>query len=69
MPILKTRTFLRIVEAGNLEPAIAAVDAEANAFLTTFADVTNVRGIDHKLESASKYGERLLFRITVVYLE
>jgi hypothetical protein len=69
VPILKTRTFLRIVEAGNLEPAIAAVDEEVNAFLATFADVTAVRGIDYHTGMASKYGERLLYKVTVVFLE
>ena len=69
MPVIKTRTFFRIVEAGNLEAAIVDVDAEVNAFLTTFANVTDVRGIDYHTGLASKYGERLLYKATVVYLE
>lgn len=69
MPVIKTRTFFRIVEAGNLEAAIIVVDAEVNTFLASFVNMTNVRGIDYHTGLASKYGERLLYKATVVYLE
>lgn len=69
MPVIKTRTFFRIVEAGNLEAAIAAVDGEVNAFLATFVSITNVLGIDYHTGLASKYAERIIYKVTVAYLE
>ena len=69
MPIIQTRTFLRIADAGNLESAIAAVNVEVNIFLATFTTLSDVLGIDYHTGPASKYGERLLYRVTVAYLE
>ena len=69
MPIIKTRVFLRIVDAGNLESAIVAVESEVNTFLATFNTVTDVVGIDYHTGPASKYGERMLYTVTIAYLE
>lgn len=69
MPVIQTRVFKRVVEAGNIESAIEAVTGEVNVFLATFADPSEVLDIVYHNGSASKYGERLAYVVTIVYME
>lgn len=69
MPIIQTRDFMRVVDAGNLEVAIAEVRSELNTFLATFSNPCNVLGIDYHTGQWTKYGERMVHRVSVVYLE
>jgi len=66
---IQKRVFARVVEAGNLEPAIAEVTSEVNAFLSTFALASRVLDVRMHTGPASKYGERSVHIVTVFYLE
>ena len=69
MPNIQTRDFTRIVDAGNLSAAIAEVTSDLNAFLVTFTNLGDVLDIRYHTGLASKYGERLIHKATVIYVE
>jgi hypothetical protein len=63
---IQVRVFRRVVEVGNLDASITAVEDEANAFLQTVAavDIGEV-----KSETTAVINGRVSFAITVVFLE
>ncbi len=64
---MQVRVFWRIVEPGNLNAAIPVVEAEANTFLQT-VPTFDVGDIRTEITAADKYGQRLIYSITVLYV-
>lgn len=69
MPIIQTRDFVRVVDASLIEAAITDVRNEVNTFLATFSNLGDVLGIDYHTGQITKYGERMIHRATVVFVE
>ena len=71
MPSIQTRVYWRLTRAQEeaISTAIAAVQADVNAFLITLPNLGDALDVRYEIQPVSKYGSMLMYMATITYVD